>query len=90
MDELEKKFPFLTEKFVTSTNTHYLGGYLNGDHIMISQRDDQYVLTVNAIHLIVSIGSAQEIIHAMDKLVNKETVQPNLRALLMRRILYNK
>jgi len=89
MDELERKFPFLTEKFVTSTNTHYLGGYLNDNHIMISRQNDQYVLTLNSIHLIVCIGCVQEIIDAINKLVNKETVQPNIMAILMRRIIYN-
>lgn len=89
MDELEKKFPFLVEKFVTPTNTHYLGGFLNGDHIMVSRRDDQYVCTVNSIHLIVSVGSTQEIVDALTKLVNKEPVQPNLMAIFMRRIIHN-
>lgn len=87
VDTLPSRFPFLTKSFTTQSQTRYVGGTLYGDEILISQQREQIIMTVNNIYRIISIRSLDEIIAALTKLQNKEIVEPNKFALMMRGLL---
>ncbi len=90
MNTLPTRFSFLTKSFTTSTQTNYVGGTLYGDEILISQQRNQFIMTVNNVYQIVSIGSLDEIIAALIKLQSKEAVKPNEFALIMRSLSVSK
>lgn len=88
MDSLAKDFSFLNESFATPTNTRYLAGKLDNLEIMISQQRDQYIMTVNHMYFIISIGSIDEIREALKKLQRKEDVKPNQLAMMFQSALF--
>ena len=82
MDDLAKRFPFLTESTILDDTARFLTGTLNGDDIKISQMFEppQYMLSINDIFLVMSVGSTDEIITVLTKLQRKEKVEPNQEA----------
>ena len=82
---LQAVFPYITKTFYHNGSI-YFEGKSNDDRILVSKKDNQWILTINEIYFVAAIGDAtpNEITDAMMCIAEGKPVEPNNNALLMR------
>lgn len=82
---LKEVFPYIIRTF-SLNGTLYFEGKSGDDRILVSKKNNQWILTINEIYYVVSQSekTPEEITHAMLSIANGETIVPNENALMMR------
>lgn len=82
-----KNFPFLTKTFECKGSQYY-DGMSGEDRILVSNKLNQWILTINSEYFVVAMGETvpNDIINALELIKNGKKVTPNEMAMTLRKI----